>query len=81
MTTTLKTITLKTITLGAHTINGTDWPVVAELRRFKAPTGRAVYTVAQVCNGSAHTAENFRRLSDAEAHIAGLIKAYAAPVA
>jgi hypothetical protein len=73
------TTTLKTITLGAHTINGTDWPVVAELRRFRPTGGRAVYTVAQVCNGSAHTAEDFLRLSDAEAHFAGLVKAYAAP--
>ncbi len=75
------TATLKTITLGAHLINGTEWPVLAELRRFRPTGGRAVYTVAQVCNGSAHTAEDFRRLSDAAAYLAGLAKAYAAPTA
>ncbi len=68
---------LKTVRLGAHTINGTEWPMVAELRRFQPAIGRAVYTVAQVCNGTAHTAEDFRRRSDAEAYIDGLVKTYA----
>jgi hypothetical protein len=75
------TKTISTTKLGLHIINGTEFPMVAELRRFKAPTGRAIYTVAQVCNGEAFTAEDHKRRRDAEAHVAGLVAVYATPAA
>jgi hypothetical protein len=68
---------LSTTKLGAHIINGTEFPMVAQLSRF-APTGRRpVYTVAQVCNGDVHTSDDYRRRRDAQEHVAGLVKVYA----
>jgi streptogramin lyase len=72
---------LSTTKLGSHLINGTEFPMVAELRRFKAPTGRAVYTVAQVCNGEVFTAEDYKLRRDADEHVAGLVAVYATPSA